>query len=124
MAHFAELDKSNKIIRVIVVSNEEITDTDGIEHEDRGIDFCRKLFGNDTRWAQCSYNNNFRGKFPGKGYTFDPKANVFIPPKPYDSWMLNSNYDWKAPVPYPNDGKKYQWNENDQSWEEVIQTLE
>jgi hypothetical protein len=123
MAHFAELDSNNKVTRVIVVANEEITDSNGIEHEDRGIDFCRKLFGPGTTWVQCSYNHKFRKRFPGKGYTFDSEADVFIAPKPYESWTLNSDYDWEAPIPYPNDDKDYRWNEEMQDWEEVIEQL-
>lgn len=118
MAHFAELNSENKVTRVIVVANSELTDMDGVEHEDRGIDFCRRLFGKDTRWIQCSYNHNFRRRFPGKGYTYDSEADVFIPPRPYPSWTLDSHYDWEAPVPYPTDDDEteYLWNEDVQDW--------
>ena len=116
MAHLAELNSDNIVTRVIVVANSELTDMDGVEHEDRGIEFCQKLFGEDTRWVQCSYNHNFRRRFPSKGYTYDSEADVFIAPRPYPSWSLNSNYDWEAPVPYPNDGMQYFWDEDSQDW--------
>jgi len=116
MAHFAELNSENKVIRVIVVANEEIIDADGIEREDVGIDFCHKLFGHNTTWVQCSYNHNFRKQFPGNNYTYDLTSDVFIAPKPYDSWLLNSNHDWESPVQYPNDDNEYQWNEETQDW--------
>jgi len=119
MAHFAEINLENIVTRVIVVANSELTEMDDVEHEDRGIEFCQKLFGPETRWVQCSYNHNFRKRFPGKGYTYDSEADVFIAPRPYPSWILNSNYDWEAPVLYPDgDGEtEYFWNEDTQDWE-------
>jgi hypothetical protein len=78
MAHFAELDPDNIVIRVVVVANEDITDTDGQEQEALGKAFLRNLLGG--RWVQCSYNGNFRGCYPGPGFTYDPAADVFVPP--------------------------------------------
>jgi hypothetical protein len=79
MAHFAELDESNKVINIIVVSNEDIKDQDGVESEEVGIDFCKSLFGENTRWVQTSYNASFRGMYAGINSTYDPIADVFLP---------------------------------------------
>lgn len=70
MAHFAQL-KNNEVVRVIVVNNQEVPD------EATGVAFCKSLYGEDTEWAQTSYNGNFRGQFAGIGMTYDPVADVF-----------------------------------------------
>ena len=118
MAHFAQLDNNNKVIRVIVVGNEFITNNDGIEIEQLGIDFCKKLTGNDAIWIQTSYNRNFRKNFAGPGHTYDSELDAFIPEKMYESWVLNDNGSWIPPIPYPTDGKNYYWDETIISWVE------
>jgi len=119
MAHFAQLDENNIVIEVIVVNNDVIM-IDGQESEDAGFVFCKSLYGVDTRWRQTSYNSTFRKHYAGIGYTYDPVLNAFIPPKPYPSWLLNTETcNWEAPVPYPNDGKSYVWDESTLSWVEV-----
>lgn len=116
MAHFAQLDENNTVLQVIVVNNNELM-VDGVESEDKGILFCKSLFGEDTRWKQTSYNGSFRKNYAGIGYTYDPILNAFISPKPYPSWVLNeTTCQWEAPVPYPDDGKAYFWDEQSQSW--------
>lgn len=120
MAHFAQLDEHNIVLQVIVVSNDTINNLPFPESEPIGIAFCQSLLGADTRWAQTSYNANFRYNYAGIGYTFEPVASpngAFIPPKPYPSWLLDTTtFQWKPPVPYPNDGKMYYWDEATQSW--------
>lgn len=120
MAHFAQLDEHNIVLQVIVVSNDTVDNLPFPESEPIGIAFCQSLLGPDTRWAQTSYNGNFRYNYAGIGYTFDPTPTpngAFIPPKPYPSWLLNTNtFQWQAPVPYPNDGQMYYWDEATQSW--------
>lgn len=81
MAHFAELDENNIVLRVIVVSNEQIKDQWGREREVIGVAFCQSLFGVETRWVQTSYNGSFRGKFAGAGDLYDPIADVFLTPQ-------------------------------------------
>ena len=81
MAHFAELNSEHIVQRVIVVNNEKLTDQYGIEHEQLGIDFCRRLFGGNTKWVQTSYNSNFRGTYAGIGFYYDAEADVFVPPQ-------------------------------------------
>ena len=77
MAHFAELDKDNKVIRVIVVHNNEIIDQNGQEQEELGIKFCQSIFGSDTNWKQTSYNENFRKNFALSGYIYDSQKDAF-----------------------------------------------
>lgn len=123
MAHFAQLDENNTVIQVIVVANEAIM-IDGVESEDAGIFFCKSLYGIDTRWRQTSYNGNFRKHYAGIGYAYDPVLNAFIPPKPYPSWLLDTeNCNWVAPVPMPDDGKMYTWDEENQQWVELQQPI-
>ena len=80
MAHFAELDNNNTVTRVIVIHNNELLDDNGNESEAKGIAFCKQLYGENTRWIQTSYNSSFRGIYAGVGCTYDPTANVFLPP--------------------------------------------
>jgi hypothetical protein len=117
MAHFAQLDENNVVTQVIVVANEELLDN-GIELEQKGIEFCSDLLGGT--WKQTSYNGNIRKNYAGIGYTYDEGRDAFIAPKPYNSWLLNeTNCQWKAPVDMPTDGKMYTWNEETQSWDEA-----
>jgi len=117
MAHFAQLDQNNKVMRVIVVTNDTIDNLPFPESESIGIEFCKSLYGEDTLWKQTSYNGNFRRRYCGAGSTYDPVADVFIDEKPFASWVLNSvSYVWEAPYPKPNDGLPYYWDENTVSW--------
>jgi hypothetical protein len=78
MAHFAELDENNIVLRVIVVSNDNLRNNLGRESEAVGVAFCKGLFGSETRWVQTSYNAKFRGKFAGVGDRYDQALNVFV----------------------------------------------
>lgn len=81
MAHFAELDENNIVMRVIVVSNSDLLNENGEETEQKGIEFCKSLFGQDTKWVQTSYNNNIRKYFAGIGYTYNQELDEFVPPE-------------------------------------------
>jgi len=95
MAHFAELDKDNKVLRVIVVSNEDIKDENGIEQESIGISFLQKLFGDNTNWVQTSYNGSFRKKYAAIGDEYLTKYDVFIPPRPSEYFIFDEiNLEW------------------------------
>lgn len=119
MAHFAELDANNIVIRVIVVANSDCLDQDGNENEAIGALYCHRLFGG--RWIQTSYNGNIRGHFAGVGWPYDPRLDAFIPPKPYPSWIFNeTTLNWEAPIPYPQDGNTYWWDETTGHWVIVI----
>ena len=120
MAHFAELNSSNEVLRVIVVSNEDVDANGGDQHADAET-FVTTIVPHSTggvAWKQCSYNNNFRKQYASKGYTYDASKNKFIQPQPYPSWALDASDDWKAPVDKPDDGKLYIWNETDTQWDE------
>jgi len=117
MAHFAQLDEHNLVLQVIVVNNETIENLSFPQSEPVGIAFCQSLFGADTIWKQTSYNNNFRVRYAGIDYIYDATLDAFIPPKPYPSWLLNTaTCNWDPPIPYPNDGKRYTWDEATESW--------
>lgn len=117
MAHFAELDQNNKVLRVIVVNNEVLKDISGNEIEQLGIDFCKNLFGGN--WAQTSYSGSFRKNYAGIGYYYDKDLDAFVPPRPYPSWTLNNlTANWEPPVPHPNDNKLYLWDELTKTWVE------
>jgi hypothetical protein len=122
MAHFAQLDENNIVLQVIVVSNDELMDENGAESESKGVSFCQSLFGSETVWKQTSYNGNFRYNYAGIGYSYDAGRNAFVAPKPYSSWVLDeATCQWQAPIPYPNDGKKYRWDEPTLSWVEITE---
>ena len=88
------------------------------ESEDKGIAFCKSLFGEDTVWKQTSYNGNLRKNFAGKGFTYDEDRDAFIAPQPFSKWVLNEDTcRWEAPVAYPDDGEDYVWNDNKGEWE-------
>jgi hypothetical protein len=119
MAHFAQLDENNKVLQVIVVENQELL-VDGIEDETKGILFCKSLLGEDTKWVQTSYNGTIRKNYAGIDFTYDPIADYFFAPQPYQSWILNNDAKWEAPVPMPTDAPEdsfYEWNENIEQWE-------
>ena len=90
MAHFAELDANNIVLRVIVVGNDMIFDSQGQESEQVGIAFCKSLFGENTRWIQTSYNNNIRKNYAGIDYIYDQTRDAFIAPQPDgEGWLLD-----------------------------------
>jgi len=119
MAHFAKIGLNNKVIEVLVVHNNELKDSNGIEQEINGIDFLTKLTG-WAIWKQTSYNANFRKNFAGIGYFYDEDRDAFIPPKPFNSWILNQDTCiWEAPIAKPQDENTYSWNESTLTWDIV-----
>ena len=120
MAHFAQLDDNNGVIQVIVVANAAIDDLPFPESEPVGVSLCKSIYGQNTLWLQTSYNGNFRKNYAGKGYSYNPSLDAFVAPKPYPSWILNpETAQWEPPIPYPNDGKMYRWDEDTTSWVET-----
>ena len=124
MAHFAELNSSNEVLRVIVVSNDDVNANGGDLHADAET-FVTTIVPYGTggnSWKQTSYNNNFRKQYAGIGYTYDPSKNKFIADKPYASWALDVSDDWQAPVTYPNVIEisslpvLISWDEDNQKW--------
>lgn len=112
MAYYAFLDENNIVTEVI-----------------RGIDETELIEGLDTEtWysnfrgqvcKRTSYNNNIRKQYAGIGYTYDSVNDIFISPKPYLSWTLDENFDWKPPIVKPEDDGVYTWNESTTSWDLV-----
>jgi len=93
MAHFAQIDSNNIVVQVIVVNNNDLIvskistinednsiSVSIVESEEKGIAYCKSLFGEDTNWVQTSYSRSFRGPYAGIGYTYDPTTNTFIAP--------------------------------------------
>jgi hypothetical protein len=130
MASFAKIGLNNKVIEVLSVVNEVLHDSNGVEQEAIGIDFLTKLTGYPV-WKKTSYNTKggihteggtpFRKNHAGIGMTYDEDRDAFIPPKPFNSWILNEDTClWNAPVAYPQDDKIYKWNETNLTWEELI----
>ena len=116
MAHFAEIGLNNIVQQVIVVHNNELLDENDIEQESKGAAFCRNLLGGT--WVQTSYNSNIRKNFAGVGYTYDSTRDAFIPPKPYNSWLLDEDTcQWQAPIPVPDIENTYVWDEATTSWQ-------
>ena len=120
MAHFAEIDGSNIVKRVVVVGNDVETAAGPLGNNDMHVDgetWCINFFKGGT-WKQTSYNGNFRKQYCGKGYTYDAAKDKFISPQPYASWALDGNDDWQAPVTYPTDttDKVISWDEEGQKW--------
>lgn len=115
MAHFARLDENNVVVRVCVLNNTILHDGNLVEQEQLGVDFLHNLHGGV--WVQTSYNGTFRKNFAGAGYTYDSQRDAFIPPKPFDSWVLNEDTcQWQAPTPMPEDGNIYLWDEETEQW--------
>ena len=115
MAHYANV-ADGVVIRVLVVHN-DVTTIDGVEDEQRGIDFLADLFPDSGTWVQTSYHSTIRHNYASPGYTWDGTG--FAPAQPYESWSLDENYVWQPPTPYPDDGNDYRWDEDTTSWVEA-----
>ena len=119
MAHFAKLGVGNIVERVEVVSNDIATT------EQAGVDFLNNLYNTRDVWKQTSYNGNIRKNYAGIGYIYDQTRDAFIPPKPFDSWILNEDTClWEAPIDKPtltqeqiDKNNYYTWNETNQTWD-------
>ena len=120
MANFAKLNDANIVIAVNAVSNDVIDNLPFPESEPIGVQFLTEWSGGYPNWKQTSINNNFRKHAAGIGYIYDATLDAFIPPKPFQSWLLNTTLCiWEAPIPYPTDGKEYYWDEATLSWVEI-----
>jgi len=124
MAHFAELNSSNEVLRVVVISNDDV-DSNGGYYSTSAETFVASIVPHQTggvSWKQTSYNNNARKQYAGVGYTYDSSKNKFIAPQPYNSWSLDSNDDWQAPVTYPSTDEVdsnillIDWDESNLRW--------
>lgn len=118
MAHYAFLDENNIVTEVIVGKEEG---EDGIDWEQHYGNFrgqvCKRTSYNTHGGVHSSGGTPLRKNYAGTGYAYDAERDAFIPPKPYASWLLNENTClWNAPVAYPDDGGRYQWDEATLSW--------
>ena len=119
MAHFAQLDSNNVVTQVLVVNNADILDDSNVEQESLGVTFLQNLLGANTVWKQTSYNGNMRKNYAGIGYTYDSGRDSFIPPQPYNSWVIDETTClWEAPIDRPtltqaqiDAGSYYAWDE-------------
>lgn len=125
MAHYAFLDENNTVTEVITGVDEDITQIDLDGSEVGGSSEAWEIFYGNFRGQVCkrtSYNGNYRKNYAGIGYTYDEGRDAFIPPKPFDSWVLDEDTClWNSPIPYPEDGGMYVWSEELGDWEEVKQ---
>ena len=128
MAHFASLDINNKVLQVVVISNEDV-DANGGDQSAQAETFVATIvpfvpFAG--AWKQTSYNNNFRKQYAGIGFSYDATKDKFIEPQPYSSWSLDASDDWKAPVTYPtvteisSNPISITWDEDNQKWTGIL----
>jgi len=122
MAHFAKINLNTHIVlEVHVINNSDIQDLPFPQSEPIGIEYLTAWNALNTYWKQTSYNGNFRKNYAGIGYTYDETLDAFVPPKPFASWVLDTDKaQWKAPVDYPTEEGKYTWNEETTSWKELV----
>jgi hypothetical protein len=135
VAHFAELDENNIVTRVVVVSNDIKTSDGPLGDNDMHIDgetWCSNFFKGGT-WKQTSYSSNFRKQYAGIGFTYNATDDIFIEPKPFNSWTLDSNNEWQAPDTKPTTAQstydyngqdrlyKVDWDETRQKWQGLKQ---
>ena len=138
MAHFAKLGINSKVIGVHVVDNKDLHNADGIEAEEIGRQYLERIH-HWPLWVQTSYNTRhnkhssgddskaFRGNYAGIGYIYDEDNDIFVPKKPYPSWVLNtSEARWQSPVgdapelsEEERNTHKYEWDEDNGSWNKV-----
>ena len=132
MAHFALLNDDNVVINVLYIENSIMMDGDGNESEAMGIAQCREgLNDPNARLVRTSYNASIRHTYAGIGYTYDEENDVFLTPKPWPSWVLNTtNWEWESPVGVEPEmtedqmsvGSFYEWNEETTSWDFIDMT--
>lgn len=123
MAHYARVDSNNIVIFVTPIRDERITDENGVEHEHWALPHLYESIPDSKkdRWIRTSDDSSFRKRFASKGFLYNDELDAFIPPKPFESWVLNSETcNWESPIPYPIDDGEYTWNEDTQSWDLII----
>lgn len=122
MAHYAFLDENNIVTQVIVGKDEGENGVDWEQHYGAFMgQTCKRTSYNTQGGVHTGGGTPFRKNYAGIGYSYDAQRDAFIPPKPFDSWVLNEDScQWEPPVPYPDDGLLYQWDESTASWVEVV----
>lgn len=125
MAHFARIDENGIVIDMLVVSDSDTVDENGVEKQEIGQAYLHNAFGGS--WIQYSYNGRIRKQLPAIGYKYDAENDVFVAPRPYRQWELNEHFDWEPPVPMPEpiDGYHWHWEEKgDGAWESHLNDTE
>lgn len=126
MAYYAELDNNNVVTKIRTGASEEVVDLERIYTERFGKVHKRTSYNTrggihydqETNEPSADQSKAFRKNYAGVGFTYDETRDAFIPPQPYPSWVINEESClWESPVPYPNDGNIYNWNEETQTWE-------
>lgn len=122
MAHYAFIDKNNIVTQVIIGKNENENNIDWEIHYSEVMgQLCKRTSYNTVKGKHLENGIPFRKNYAGIGYTYDQQRDAFIPPKPFESWVLDEETcDWNAPIQHPNDGKRYSWNEKTTSWVEMV----
>ena len=124
MAHYAFLNSNNIVTEVITGVDEEVVQTDLDGTQVGGSSEAWEIFYGNFRNQVCkrtSYNGNYRKNYAGIGYKYDQERDAFIPPKPFNKWVLNEETcQWESPVPYPDDENQYVWNDNKSEWELIV----
>tara|TARA_R110000822_G_scaffold294240_1_gene416298 strand:+ start:1345 stop:1698 length:354 start_codon:yes stop_codon:yes gene_type:complete len=114
MAHFAKLGTGNIVEKVIVVHNNDAPT------EQAGINFINNLYNTNDIWKQTSYNATIRKNFAGIGFKYNEIKDAFIPPRPFNSWILNeTTCQWEAPITRPTGDLAYVWNETTKTWDQI-----
>tara|TARA_B100000085_G_C18433069_1_gene467605 strand:- start:425 stop:796 length:372 start_codon:yes stop_codon:yes gene_type:complete len=121
MAHYAILNMSNVVTKVITGRDEGDTDTNWeLFYQDMFKQVCKRTSYNTKSGKHLLGGTPFRKNYAAVGYTYDQQRDAFIPPKPYDSWALNEDTcNWEAPIQRPNNDKINLWNENDKTWTQI-----
>lgn len=117
MAYFAQFNENNLVTDIIVVNDSDCM-VNNVFSEQKGIDFCKSIFGEQTNWAQ-TFQTGERYHYAGVGYTWDATAlpnGAFIPPPTYPSWIMTNDYDWMPPIPMPLNDLVYYWDESIVNW--------
>jgi hypothetical protein len=121
MAHFAKVVDS--IVTKVIVAEADFFSTFVDDSAGDWIQTSYNTYGGihynpETGEPSDDQSKALRKNYAGIGYTYDRDKDVFIPPKPFQSWILNEDTClWDSPVPMPNDGNSYEWNEDNQFWE-------
>lgn len=128
MAQFAEINTLNKVIRIVDADDNDVINNGGHQSEEAANYFKTivKLSSPDNKWVESSYEGTFRYNGAIIGGSYDSSNNAFIAPKPYNSWSLDENYKWQAPITFPtietvtvNDLSEtliVHWDEDNQKW--------
>lgn len=118
MAHYALLDKNNTVIQVIVGTDETHDDTDWEQFYAMQTGYyCKRTSYNTAGGVHLQGGTPFRKNFAAPGYRYDKKIDAFIPPTPYENWILDlASCTWTPPVPYPTDGVMYYWDQSNNRW--------